>query len=507
MHKTISLSPSKWIDVLKSQRYINLLRHFLKIFENDNPVYILRVPARINLKGVHIEHQGGYVNYMTIDKEAVFVVQKRDDDQVCVANTDNKYNQQQFSIRHELPIEKRGDWLDYVKNIKIQQGDWINYIKAGVLVIQNHFQDQDLSGMNILIDSNIPVGSGLSSSSSIVVGSVLSMLQINELEVNDSDLVELCGIGEWYVGTRGGAGDHSAMLFCKKGKILHTRFFPFHYDLVPFPEDYRIIVCNSFVKAVKSKGARNVFNEKVSTYKIATMLIAELHPEKSKSFTHLRDIIKEEPSWIYTMLKSLPARISRKGLLNLLPSWSNELENIFQTHDEPPAGYEVRNVCLFGLSECSRGERCIEYIKKREMEKFGEFMYLSHNGDRIVSFDEKGIPHRWNNEVTDEYLVKLINLSLKKDPQSRLFLQSGRYGCSCEELDLLVDISRSSSLSIGAGLTGAGLGGCVLVLIKEKFIESFLTILEEKYYKPRGLTEGYDICSPGNGASFITPQN
>lgn len=505
MFKNIALSPSQWISTLKSPQYQKIMRDFQQAFENDNPVYILRVPARINLKGVHIEHQGGYVNYMAVNQAATFVIQKRQDDQICVANADNKYTRQQFSISQELPIGKRRDWLTYIQSTRIQQGDWINYIKAGVLVIQNHFKTHNLAGMNILMDSNIPVGSGLSSSSSLVVGSVLSILEINDLVLKDSDLAELCGIGEWYAGTRGGAGDHSAMLFCKRGMILHTQFFPFHYDLIPFPEEYRIIVCNSFVKAVKSKGAKNIFNGKVATYKIAMMLIAQLYPEKSKNFNHLRDIIREDTSWIYLMLKSLPARVSRKEILKLLPDRKEELETIFQTHDEPSSGYEVRNVCLFGLSECSRGEICIDYIKNGEMEKFGELMYLSHNGDRIVAFDEKGISHPWNNEVSDDCLGKLIGLSKSENPQSQLFLQSGSYGCSCEELDLLVDIARQSPGVLGAGLTGAGLGGCVLVLIKEKNADQFLSTIKEKYYKPKGLAGGYEICSPGNGANFITP--
>jgi N-acetylgalactosamine kinase len=487
-----------------NQRYLNALDTFAKYYTTESPVALLRVPARINLKGVHIEHRGGFVNYMAIDKEALFIIQKRFDDKVVLRNTQPQYDPDEFFISEELPPSKRNNWLAYIQEVRLRPGFWTNYIKGGILRLQDSFADIQLKGMNILVDSIIPTGSGLSSSSSLVVGAVLAAMSLNQLSLSDNDLVELCGTGEWYVGTRGGAGDHSAMIFSAKDSILHTQFFPFHYERVPFPKGYSVVFCNSMVKAVKTLNAKNKFNEKVATYQIGLLLLKSLYPDKAGQFVYFRDVLKEKEGWIYSALKQLPSRISRNELLHRLPQYQKELESIFKSHEEPEGLYQVRNVCLFGWAECSRGEICVDFLKSGEINKFGELMYISHNGDRIASFNPQGHKTPWHYEVSDELLDQLIELSAQKDPNGRLYRQPGAYSCSCEELDYLVDTASQVPGVIGAGLTGAGLGGCVLVLVKKENAETLIETLKEKYYDKKGLPSGCEICQSVDGASFYT---
>ena len=39
------------------------------------------------------------------------------------------------------------------------------------------------------------------------------MTDINAIALDDKSFVRYCGIGEWYVGTRGGFGDQAAIKF------------------------------------------------------------------------------------------------------------------------------------------------------------------------------------------------------------------------------------------------------------------------------------------------------
>ena len=73
----------------------NLAEFYLKIF-GDGEVNFLRVPARINLLGTHIEHRGGYVNYLTINKELYCISSKRDDTRIVAYNLDKKYPPVEF---------------------------------------------------------------------------------------------------------------------------------------------------------------------------------------------------------------------------------------------------------------------------------------------------------------------------------------------------------------------------------------------------------------------------
>ncbi|MCC6145159.1 MAG: galactokinase family protein, partial [Candidatus Hydrogenedentes bacterium] len=47
----------------------------------DGPVRLFRAPGRINLRGMHVDTHGGYLNLMTHQREVVVAVRARDDGQ------------------------------------------------------------------------------------------------------------------------------------------------------------------------------------------------------------------------------------------------------------------------------------------------------------------------------------------------------------------------------------------------------------------------------------------
>jgi galactokinase len=55
------------------------------------------------------------------------------------------------------------------------------------------------------------------------------------------------------------------------------------------------------------------------------------------------------------------------------------------------------------------------------------------------------------------------------------------YEVSCEELDVLVDIARDLQGVFGARMMGGGFGGCTINLVREAYVDSFETQIEEKY--------------------------
>ncbi|MEM2142613.1 MAG: hypothetical protein QXQ81_05105 [Candidatus Thorarchaeota archaeon] len=62
------------------------------------------------------------------------------------------------------------------------------------------------------------------------------------------------------------------------------------------------------------------------------------------------------------------------------------------------------------------------------------------------------------------------------------------YEVSHENLDLLVEMSRSIEGVLGARMTGAGLGGSILALVKYDHVESFVSSIVSLYERETGLT-------------------
>ncbi len=74
------------------------------------------------------------------------------------------------------------------------------------------------------------------------------------------------------------------------------------------------------------------------------------------------------------------------------------------------------------------------------------------------------------------------------------------YEVSSEELDLLVDTGKSVKGVLGARLTGAGFGGCVLFFLKESSIEPLKEKILEVYQEKTGITPQFYKVIPSRGA-------
>ncbi|MGC8972036.1 MAG: NTP transferase domain-containing protein [bacterium] len=501
----------------KVKKYLRVLEGFAEKFGVERYVSIIRSPGRLNIMGRHIDHRGGSVNIIAIDKEIIMVAEPREDDIIRLYNVqEEKFPPREFSISEEMSKLDWSSWNRAINSEKFREelnkslGDWANYVKASALKLQERFRDKKILGMNAVVLGDIPIGSGLSSSSSMVVASAEALVLSNQLNISPEEFVKLCGEGEWYVGTRGGSGDHAAIKFGIKGNISQIRFFEFEFvGSAPLPRGYSIVFCYSQEQAKKAENARNVFNQKIACYELGTMILKRTFPEVSSKIRYLRDINSEVlniPEYkIYEMLKFLPERITREELYLLFGDSEREnLNRIFSTHSAPFEGYPIRGVCLFGISECARSKACLELLNKSDMETLGELMNISHNGDRVTRLNEYGERVLHINDVAINYLNSLIE-GLKRTNNKRfsIMYQSGDYGCSTYNIDMLVDLANSVPGVLGAQIAGAGLGGCIMVLCKSESIELLKETLIKHYYEPFKLEPLVEKAIPVKGSGCI----
>lgn len=480
---------------------------------------IVRVPGRLNVMGRHVDHQGGHCNLMTISYETIMAVRPRQDDQVRIYNLDTThYRPSEFSLGKLVAELPWTDWHSVVASDKLKEligdygVDWSHYIQAAFLRLQKQFPQSLLHGMDLFVYGNIPPAAGLSSSSTLVVGAATAAVRTNGLDCRPAELVSLCGEGEWYVGTRGGSADHAAVMLGQRGAVVKVRFFEFNVeDIVPFPTDVSMLVCDSGVKACKANGARDQFNHRIACYRLAFQIICRLFPQYRHLLHHLRDInartLGVPPAWIYRILLCLPEQATRAEIEKLLPD--DDLSPFWAGHQglgQNPT-YHLRGVALFGLAEAERSRAYADLLKAGDIEEIGRLMRCSHDGDRVVRFTQYGQAQPFSAPADNSALLRLMDDLSSGEPErvmaAQLRYQPGAYACSLPEIDEMVDIALSVPGVYGAQLAGAGLGGCMMILAKQSAIDDVRRAMLKHYYAPRQQEPNILVCHPIAGAGLL----
>ncbi len=200
-------------------------------FRPETPVRVFAAPGRVNLIGEHTDYNEGYVFPMTLDFYTYVAISRRDDRQVHVysQNYDQEYL---FSLDDNQ--KRRGHWSDYVAGVA-------HMLEAS---------GRRLPGADLFIYSDVPVGSGLSSSAALEVSSALAFLSLWDEKMNGLELARLCQRAEnQFVGMNCGIMDQFISIHGGEEKALFLDCRSLDYQLVPLPcKDVRIIVCNTMVK-------------------------------------------------------------------------------------------------------------------------------------------------------------------------------------------------------------------------------------------------------------------
>jgi N-acetylgalactosamine kinase len=502
----------------KRKELTKVLKCYGQRFGYDQKVVIVRAPGRMNLMGRHVDHRGGCNNFLALDRETIMVAGLRDDDNVVAVSTQpQQFKTREFNISELIGRFAWSDWVnfvdsDWVRNLLYSNpGDWSNYIKAAMVKLQHEYTDLKIRGLNIALYGSVPIAAGLSSSSTIVVATLQAAIALNNLELTSRQFIDLCGEGEWFVGSRGGAGDHAAIYLGQRGKIAQVAYLPFRVErIIDAPPEYQVMIANSHIKAAKSGEAKDQFNSRVACYNLGMALLKQRCSEIAPVMEHLRDLDPEKlacsTSDIYRYLLRIPETMTRRDFRNALSSEYHDLmEANFASHKDI-GDYPVRGVLLFGAAECMRSKLCMKPLAEGNVARFGELMRISHDGDRVSRAAGDGKYEPWVMDCSTERLNQLIADLASEDPErvlnAQLYMQPGLYACSTEEIDRMVDIACNVPGVAGAQIAGAGLGGCIMILTRKDATDAVRRALNKHYYKPRGLKPAAFKCTTADGAGL-----
>ncbi len=313
-----------------------VLKKFAEIYGSAEGVNVYFAPGRVNMIGEHTDYNGGHVFPCALTIGTYAAVRKR---------TDNKLRFCSMNFESLGVIESSLDELT-----PSAQAGWTNYPKGVMWAFAERGMKMDC-GLDIVLNGNIPNGSGLSSSASLEVLTGFYLRDLYGFEVTNIDLAKIGQYSENnFNGMNCGIMDQFASAMGKKDNAIFLDTADLSYQYAPLVLDgAKIVVTNSNVKHSLVNSEYNVRRSEC---------------EKA--------------------LEGLQAVVEIKGLGDLS-------EGQFEAN-KAAIKDEVRvKRAKHAVYENQRTIRAVEALKNNNLKLFGELMNASHvslRDDYQVSCDE-----------------------------------------------------------------------------------------------------------------------
>ena len=173
-----------------------------------------QAPGRVNLIGEHTDYNDGFVLPFALDAACVATVERRADARVVVRSA------------------QQGDGPVVVQDRPIP--GWARYVAGPVLALRA--RGIDVGGVDVGVDSTVPVGSGLSSSAAVVCSVTAALDDLFDLRLGPDELLAVARSAENdVVGAPTGGMDQLASLRCVVGHALFCDMRSLATEAVPLP--------------------------------------------------------------------------------------------------------------------------------------------------------------------------------------------------------------------------------------------------------------------------------
>jgi len=389
-------------------------------------VHIARAPGRLDVMGGIADYTGSRVCQMPLAIAAAAAVQKRNDGQlVC--------HSRQIGRSCVIPIAR----LRQARASELQQqiaGDdrWARYL-AGCLwwLIQYNPSLPCDGGVTIVMDSDVPLGGGVSSSAAIEVATMSALASLYGVQLTPMPLAAACQqVENQIVGAPCGVMDQVASCMGQAESMLHILCQPAVdgspaqlVDSIKVPIGYRFVGIHSGVR-------HEVSGDPYTDTRVAAFMAHKI------IFSHLK---QDEPS---RHLANLPLNQYEQSLRALLPvaitgqafldRWGSSHDRVTTIH--PSRTYRVQAAADHHVHEMHRVTRFIELLSSSSLNE-------SHIRAAGLLMNESHVSYSDNANQGHELTDLLASLLQQPGPHGGIF---------------------------GQRITGGGCGGTLAVLIRDE---------------------------------------
>ena len=355
------------------------IEYFEKSF-GSTPQKTVLSPGRINIIGEHIDYNDGYVLPAAIDKIICFAFEKN-----------NTNTSKIIAIDLDDTFE-----IDLTKEVQLSDTVWTNYLRG--VINQLKIKGFVFEGFNCVFSSNIPVGSGLSSSAALECGFLFGIKELFDLGIKPVDIALMGQSAEHWVGINCGIMDQFSSVMGKEDKVIKIdcRTLEYEYHNANF-SSYSLILFDSNVKHSLMTSA---YNERRQQCEEGIAIIKKNYPE----ITSFRDCTED---LVMSLKDKMNNEVYKRSLfavkeIKRVILACEALDNgdiatlgklMFETHEGLSADYEV---------SCAELDMIVDTLKKEEA-VIGSRLMGGGFGGCTINLIKKGEEDRIKKELSVLY--------------------------------------------------------------------------------------------------------
>lgn len=247
---------------------ISKLKEKFRSLFNSEPL-LIRSPGRVNIIGEHTDYNEGFVLPAAIDKAIYIAIGKRDDDAIHLYAQD-------YQQSHEVTLA----------TLAPSDKHWPNYILG--IVDQLQKRGYNPGGFNLVIDGDVPLGAGLSSSAAVECATAFALNELFKIGIEKIEMVKMAQLAEQtFAKVMVGIMDQFASMFGKQGHVIKLDCRSLEYEYVPLDlKGIKILLLNT---NVKHSLASSEYNTRRQQCEQGVAWVKETHP----GIKSLRDVTME----------------------------------------------------------------------------------------------------------------------------------------------------------------------------------------------------------------------
>jgi galactokinase len=219
-----------------------LQERFRSEFGSTNGMLVGMAPGRVNLLGEYTDLNEGYVLPMTVDRCVYVALRKRRDSTVRLYSA--RYDELiEYGLRNH-PKPRAGSWSSYVCGV-VEELRLLGLLKHG-------FEG--------VVDGDLPLGSGLSSSAALEIATAISLQQQVGFPLDPVEMIRLCRhVEHRYANVQCGIMDQFASRLGRENHALFLDCRSLNYEHIPLRlGDYRVVIISTGIERSLAGSAYNV---------------------------------------------------------------------------------------------------------------------------------------------------------------------------------------------------------------------------------------------------------